>query len=158
MRTIERVEVREGDCYGRLAGIWHRAVRATHRFLTEEDIGFYRNIVENGGLEGVEMWVERNESNEIIGFIGLDGTRIEMLFVDPEHHGQGTGTRLIEHAEKIKGSALKVDVNEQNEGARSFYERYGFVQTGRSELDGTGRPFPLLHLELRRNVTSRQSG
>jgi len=24
----------------------------------------------------------------------------------------------------------------------------GFVQTGRSELDGEGNPFPLLHLKL----------
>ncbi|MFG0216780.1 acetyltransferase, partial [Brevibacillus porteri] len=28
--------------------------------------------------------------------------------------------------------------------------RYGFVQTGRSELDGSGKPFPLLHLDLQR--------
>jgi putative acetyltransferase len=39
-----------------------------------------------------------------------------------------------------------VDVNEQNPEARGFYERLGFTVVARSELDGTGRPFPLLHL------------
>lgn len=46
--------------------------------------------------------------------------------------------------------ALSVDVNEQNPQAVGFYLHYGFVQTGRSPLDGEGRPFPLLHMSLLR--------
>jgi putative acetyltransferase len=41
---------------------------------------------------------------------------------------------------------LRVDVNEGNPGALAFYRRLGFTQTGRSPLDGAGRPYPLLHL------------
>jgi putative acetyltransferase len=37
-------------------------------------------------------------------------------------------------------------VNEQNEGACAFYRKLGFRQVGRSELDDSGRPFPILHL------------
>ncbi|KJB86124.1 hypothetical protein AZ66_20595 [Paenibacillus sp. E194] len=133
----------------RLVDIWLRAVRLTHKFLTEEDIEFYHTIVRNEALRAVEVWIPLNEDGNPLGFIGLDGTNIEMLFVDPDNHGQGIGSRLIKHAESLKGSHLRVDVNEQNEGAIIFYQRYGFVQIGRSELDGTGRPFPLLHLELK---------
>jgi putative acetyltransferase len=43
---------------------------------------------------------------------------------------------------------LTVDVNEQNPAACRFYEACGFVVEGRSELDSTGRPFPLLHMRL----------
>lgn len=39
-------------------------------------------------------------------------------------------------------------MNEQNPQAVGFYLHYGFVQTGRSPLDGEGRPFPLLHMAL----------
>jgi putative acetyltransferase len=39
-------------------------------------------------------------------------------------------------------------VNEQNPEAVGFYLHYGFAQTGRSPLDGEGRPFPLLHMSL----------
>ncbi|QDS35156.1 acetyltransferase [Brevibacillus brevis] len=133
-----------------LVDIWYRAVCRTHHFLTQEDIEFYKNMVKNEALSAVEVWMEINEKKEPVGFIGLDGTKIEMLFVDPEYHGKGIGSRLLEHAERKYGPHLKVDVNEQNEGAHAFYKRYGFVQTGRSELDGSGRPFPLLHLDLQR--------
>ncbi|MFB5675620.1 acetyltransferase [Paenibacillus terreus] len=133
----------------KLVDIWYKAVRCTHTFLTDADIHFYHEMIRNGILEEVEIWMELNEVREPTGFIGLDGSKIEMLFVDPGFHGKGIGTRLIKHAEKIKGPNLKVDVNEQNEGAYAFYKRYGFVLTGRSELDSSGRPFPLLHLELK---------
>ncbi|GIP22622.1 acetyltransferase [Paenibacillus sp. J22TS3] len=132
-----------------LVDIWYRAVCLTHTFLTETDIHFYRDIVQNGALREVEIWVSRNENKEPTGFIGLVGTKIEMLFVDPEYHGMGIGSRLITYAQKLKGDTLQVDVNEQNDGACAFYKRFGFVQIGRSELDGSGKPFPLLHLEYR---------
>ncbi|WP_163876106.1 GNAT family N-acetyltransferase [Paenibacillus favisporus] len=133
-----------------LVELWYRAVRETHAFLTEADIAFYRRIVDEQALKHVEVWVDKDDSGVPLGFIGLDGSMVEMLFVDPDRHGQGIGTRLLRYAEQLKGSRLRVDVNEQNDGAYAFYQRYGFVRTGRSELDGSGRPFPLLHLELKR--------
>jgi putative acetyltransferase len=39
-------------------------------------------------------------------------------------------------------------VNEQNPQAVGFYEHIGFLITGRSTLDGQGKPFPLLHMKL----------
>lgn len=137
------------EYHDRLVEIWLRAVSQTHDFLTEEDIRFYYEMMQNGALRAVEIWVCLNtEQEEPIGFMGLDGAKIEMLFVDPLHHGQGSGTELIRHAEQLKGRRLQVDVNEQNPMAHAFYKKYGFVQIGRSELDGSGKPFPLIHMEL----------
>jgi len=141
------VPYREED-HDALVEIWHRAVVHTHTFLEAEDIQFYHQIVRDGALRNVEIWIERSESTPV-GFIGLNGTKIEMLFVDPDFHGKGVGTRLIDHAKKIKGGHLQVDVNEQNEGAYVFYKRLGFVRIGRSEVDPSGRAYPLLHLELK---------
>lgn len=72
-----------------LVDIWYRAVCRTHTFLTESDIQYYREMVQNGALKEVEIWVSRNTAEEATGFIGLDGTKIEMLFIDPEYHGMG---------------------------------------------------------------------
>jgi putative acetyltransferase len=53
---------------------------------------------------------------------------------------------LVAHAQERLSGAVSVDVNEENAAARSFYEALGFVLVGRSPLDDTGRPHPLLHL------------
>jgi putative acetyltransferase len=55
------------------------------------------------------------------------------------------GRALVEAALAAEPD-LTVDVNEQNPGALAFYLRMGFVARGRSERDGQGRPYPLLHL------------
>lgn len=129
----------------RLVGIWLAAVRATHHFLTEDDIQFFLPRLRDLHIPELEVYVAEGEDGLVRGFAGLDGANLEMLFIDPAHHGRGIGRQLIDHAVALKGR-LKVDVNEQNPGALAFYLKCGFTQIGRSELDGSGKPFPLLHL------------
>ena len=71
---------------------------------------------------------------------------IEALFIDPSRRGEGGGTSMVEQAQRLARGVLTVDVNEQNESARRFYERRGFAVTGRSPTDSGGRPFPILHM------------
>jgi putative acetyltransferase len=130
-----------------LLDLWERSVRATHDFLTESDVAFFRPLVADG-LRGdaLELWVLADVADAPLGFLGLAGDQIEALFHAPEASGRGGGRRLVAHAQALRGGALTLDVNEQNPAARAFYERLGFVLVGRSPLDGTGRPFPLLHM------------
>lgn len=70
-----------------------------------------------------------------------------MLFVSDAARGKGIGTALL--TDVIAGHRVTtVDVNEQNSGALGFYLSHGFVRIGRSELDGDGRPYPILHLAI----------
>lgn len=96
-------------------------------------------------LPAVELWVAVDEDDGPVGFIGLGGSHVEMLFVDVDRHGGGVGTALIESAAE-RHPDLTVDVNEQNPSGLAFYESRGFVRTGRSPVDADGRPFPLIHL------------
>ena len=57
------------------------------------------------------------------------------------------GKALLQHAIESQ-KVNKVDVNEQNEQAVGFYLHSGFVTYKRSELDATGKPYPILHMEL----------
>ena len=66
---------------------------------------------------------------------------IEGLFLDPEHIGQGLGKQLVAHAQHLSTGGLKVDVNEQNAAAVSFYARLGFRVVERSPTGSAGRPF-----------------
>ena len=73
-----------------------------------------------------------------------DGT-MDALFIDPAYRGRGVGRRRVEHALMLS-PILTTDVNEQNGQAVGFYQRLGFVETGRSATDGQGRPYPVVHL------------
>ena len=96
------------------------------------------------------LYVICTHEGAVAGFMGLNGNEIEALFLAPEHRRRGLGTRLIAEARALRpGAELTLDVNEQNSDARRFYETRGFVVDGRSEDDGLGLPFPLLHMRSR---------
>ncbi len=130
-----------------LVDVWLRSVRATHSFLTEDDIQSLLPLVRDTALPGLEVWVLVADGVPV-GFLGMAGNRIEALFLAPELRRRGGGRLLVEHA-VARHPTLLVDVNEQNPEARRFYEAMGFLVQGRSELDGQGRPFPLLHMRRR---------
>jgi putative acetyltransferase len=142
------IRLAKPDDRERLIDIWLRSVRATHKFLTKGDIEHLHNLVRNGALDELELWVLSTDADEPIGFMGLSGAKVEALFLAPEIHRRGEGRRLLQHARALKGE-LSVDVNEQNPAAVRFYEACGFVVEGRSETDGLGLPFPLLHMRQR---------
>jgi len=131
-----------------IVDIWLRSVRATHAFLTEDDIQALLPLVRGGALAGLELWVLCADGDGPVGFLGLAGAKVEALFLAPEWSRRGGGRMLVEHARRLKGR-LTVDVNEQNPAAVRFYEACGFVVVGRSPTDSDGRPFPLLHLAER---------
>lgn len=134
--------------HARLTEIWEAAVRASHHFLSEADIQLFRPLVQTGYLPAAPwLAVARDAHGQALGFVGVEGDKVEMLFVDPACMGQGIGRALLQHAMAECG-ARRVDVNEQNPAALAFYARMGFVVEARSERDGLGKPFPLLHLRL----------
>jgi putative acetyltransferase len=142
--TIRRAQATDA---GALLGLWERSVRATHEFLTEEDIvGLRPRVAEALRDDALELWVLADDADVPIGFMGLAGDDVAALFLEPAHRGRGGGRRLVAHAQAVRGGELTVDVNEQNPAARGFYEALGFVVAGRSPLDPDGRPFPMLHM------------
>lgn len=142
------IRERQAADHPHLLELWERSVRATHDFLSEADIAELRPQVRDIYFDAVEIWIYEDAAG-LAGFIGLSDAQVEMLFLEPERRGQGIGTRLLDHARGLRG-ALTVDVNEHNPQAHGFYRRYGFVDVGRSPLDGQGRPFPLIHMALPR--------
>lgn len=131
-----------------LIQLWERSVRASHSFLKETDLleiktrlpNYFRQV----DLKGWYL------EDTLIGFSGRYEDSLEMLFLDPSVFGQGLGKEILARLIKEDG-ICKVEVNEQNEGARVFYQKQGFQQIGRSETDGEGRPYPLLQLVLTNN-------
>ena len=129
-----------------LLEVWRRAVDATHDFLSSEDRAAIDVIVAKDYLPAASLLLAVDSKDKPVAFLGGCEAEIESLFVDPSVHGRGVGRLLVEAFASRGSGPLTVDVNEQNAGARRFYERLGFRVTGRSPTDGEGRAYPLLHL------------
>jgi len=139
---IRKIGVTE---YQYLIKIWESAVRNTHDFLKEEDFNYYKEHIptyfEHVTLFGYE------ENGALVGFMGIDGKNLEMLFIHNDFRGKGIGKKLISYGiAQLKIS--KVDVNEQNTQAVDFYKYMGFRVLSRTALDGQGKEYPILKMGL----------
>ena len=138
--------VKESDIPN-LVEVWEASVRATHHFLTDADIAVFRPLVRDHLFGFLNMACVRDADGKIAAFIGVAQHKIEALFVQPKFFGLGIGRQLVKYAID-QWQVTDVDVNEQNDQAVGFYQKLGFQVCGRSETDGLGKPFPLLHLSL----------
>ncbi len=141
------IEIVEKADHLKLIEVWEASVRATHDFLTEDDLQELKPLILEHYFDAVDLRCAKNAHGEIQGFCGVHDGNIEMLFISPDTRGKGIGALLSAHAIKEQG-ASKVDVNEQNEQALGFYQHIGFKVIGRSPVDGQGKPYPLLHMAL----------
>ncbi|MEJ5080470.1 MULTISPECIES: acetyltransferase [unclassified Ochrobactrum] len=128
-----------------LTAIWRASVLATHHFLSREDFAEIEKLVGEQYLPNVEVDVIEDDGKPV-GFMGMTDNNIDSLFISPVQRGKGIGKHMIAHAKKQ--GTLTVDVNEQNTQGVGFYKHMGFVETGSSETDDQGRPYPLLHFKL----------
>jgi putative acetyltransferase len=141
---IDKIKKEE---YQEVVDVWEASVRATHVFLKEEDIKYFKPLILNTYLDAVDLRCVRNGKEEIIGFSGVADGNLEMLFIHPAVRGNGIGKVLLEYS-IIEQKVTKVDVNEDNKQAVGFYEKFGFRTYERSELDSSGKPYPTLHMKL----------
>lgn len=139
-------EKRTDASIAQLICLWKASVRASHHFLTEDDI-LHLTPQAEGALRFIDtLLVAYNPQEEPAGFMGIQAQKIEMLFLAPAYFGQGLGKRLVRLAFD-RWDVRYVDVNEQNEGAKQFYERMGFHTFKRNERDSEGNPFPILEMK-----------
>lgn len=133
--------------YAEMLNVWENSVRATHDFITEEDIEFFKPIIMEQAFPAVTLRCVKNECGAILGFLGVNDSKIEMLFILNEKRGSGIGKVLLQYAiEHLQCN--RVDVNEQNPSAVGFYQHLGFKVESRSPTDDMGKPFPILHMTL----------
>ena len=145
--NIYDVEARTPELIAELLDIWEDSVRATHLFLSDEEVGQIKEYVPQA-LSGVKHLVAvENNSGKIIAFMGIENRRLEMLFLLSGERGQGTGKALIQHGIQNYG-IQEVTVNEQNPQAVGFYEHLGFEIYKRTDNDEEGNPYPLLYMKL----------
>ena len=126
--------------------IWEKSVLATHNFLTSTDFEEIKELVSGINFNAFQVFCLTKE-DLVLGFIGVADKKVEMLFIDPKYFGQGLGQKLLSFA-VTELNADKLDVNEQNEKALKFYQKFGFETFERTDKDEQGRNYPLLRMKL----------
>lgn len=79
-----------------LLDVWERSVKATHLFLSDQEVCQIRQYVPQA-LCSVQHLVVAANGSIPAGFMGVEGKTLEMLFLAPEERGKGLGRELLQH-------------------------------------------------------------
>jgi ribosomal protein S18 acetylase RimI-like enzyme len=118
--------------------LWHVTKRDAYPYLPleqsrtiEEDSRFFREAI----LPRSDIWVA-DDGAALLGFMALEGSYIDRLYIHPEHQRRGIGTALMRKAMDLSPDGLQLHTHVKNTQARAFYERHLFraVKFGISPL------------------------
>ena len=144
---LYEVQERTGTLLNALLETWEASVRATHLFLSNEEIAHIKTYVPQALAAVPHLVVAERTPGTPVGFLGVEGDRLEMLFLDPDARGRGLGRALLTYG--LEQYAIReVTVNEQNPAALGFYRHFGFRTYQRTDQDEQGDPYPLLYMRL----------
>ncbi len=146
MKMIE-VKDRPASLIKQLLVIWESSVRATHLFLSADEIESIKEYVPQALKEIPSLMIIESENQIPVGFMGIVEQHLEMLFISDEERGKGLGKKLLQYGIE-KYSVNDLAVNEQNPLAKGFYEHMGFEVYKRTDCDEQGNPYPLLYMKL----------
>lgn len=65
----------------KLVNIWEDSVKSTHLFLSNDEIDNIKKYVPTALMNVKNLFVVKNELNEIVAFMGVQDKKIEMLFI-----------------------------------------------------------------------------
>ena len=128
-----------------LADVGESSVRATRGFVWESEIKRIKQYVSQALKDVPHLLAAENEEGVPVGFMGIAGQHLEMLFVSVGERGKGVGKTLLQYGMDAY-AVSDLAVNEQNPLAKGFYEHMGFQVYRRTELDEQGDPYPLLYM------------
>lgn len=145
--TLYEIQDRSPQLVAALVDVWERSVRATHLFLSDEEVAKIKKYVPQALGNVQHLIVAEDESGKPAAFMGTENGRLEMLFLSPSERGNGLGKRMLQYGIQNYG-IRELTVNEQNPEAVGFYEHMGFQTYRRTDCDEQGNPYPLLYMRL----------
>ena len=146
MKIIE-VKKRTTTLINQLIEVWEDSVKATHLFLSNEEIENIKKYVPQALNEVAQLVIIENERHQPIAFMGIENKKLEMLFIKNSERGKGLGKKLLNYGIE-NYNVNELAVNEQNLNSKGFYEYMGFKTYKRTELDEQGNPYPILYMRL----------
>lgn len=146
MKIVE-IKDRNSVLIERLVNVWEDSLRATHLFLSDLEIENIKKYVQQALYDVSNLIVLKDEKGNIQAFMGIEGQKLDMLFVSSKEQNKGLGKKLVCYG-ITKYSINELCVNEQNPLVKGFYEHVGFRVYKRSDSDEQGNPYPILYMKL----------
>ena len=85
---------------------------------------------------------------QVVGFVGIDGTYISWLYVEPNYYGQGIGRQLLRLGIELIGAQAWTVALAGNTRALRLYESEGFQVVRTFESENAGYPCTCVRLAL----------
>jgi ribosomal protein S18 acetylase RimI-like enzyme len=108
--------------------LWHVTKLDAYPYLPleqgrtiDEDSRFFRDVI----LPRTSVWVAQHGA-AIVGFLAIEGSYVDRLYIHPEHQRRGVGTALITKAKAISPTGVQLHTHVKNTQARTFYEQHDF--------------------------------
>ena len=92
---IFEIKDRTTEVIKELLEVWEDSVKATHLFLSSDDIKDIKEYVPEALKCVSHLVIIENESYQPIAFMGIDNTKLEMLFIKNSERGKGLGKKLL---------------------------------------------------------------
>lgn len=145
--TIIEIDNRTIALINELLEVWEDSVKATHLFLSNEEINKIKEYVPQALKEVFYLVIIKNGKIYLLHLGGIEGTKLEMLFIKNNERGKGLGKQLLTYGIE-NYNVNELVVNEQNPNAKAFYEHLGFKVYKRADLDEQGNHYPILYMRL----------
>jgi GNAT superfamily N-acetyltransferase len=108
--------------------LWRAAKAVAYPYLPteqgytiEDDTRFFRERIE----PNCDIWLAV-AGDELLGYLALNSSYLDRLYIHPDHQRGGVGAALLEKAKELSPNGLKLHTHQQNISACSFYEKHGF--------------------------------
>lgn len=107
--------------------VWNATKRDTYDFIpleqnrtVPEDDAFFRARI----LYRCSIWIAC-EGSVVLGFVALEGSYVDRLYVHPRAQRRGIGRALLTQAMELSPQGLELHTHQKNTKARAFYEKNG---------------------------------
>lgn len=94
MKEIKKEE-RNEPVIKTLLNVWESSVRATHLFLSNEEIEKIKQYVPQALSNISNLIIDTDENENPIAFMGIENQKLEMLFITSEYRGKGIGKKCF---------------------------------------------------------------
>ncbi|MEU4604027.1 GNAT family N-acetyltransferase [Kribbella sp. NPDC023972] len=108
---------------------------AIHTF--DQVVSWFADVL----LPDAQTWVALDDGR-IVAVLTLDGDDLDQLYVDPDAHGHGIGSTLVDLAKDLRPGGLALWTFQSNTRAQSFYAHHGFAEVRRTSGAGNEEKAP----------------